>query len=318
MYFAVNPTAPRLPAQIAQEIESLQVQHEGAPFYVMALVDGAFDEEFFNSYPRSRWPRHSLYANTSLHSLGAAAPQLTTFNGQPGGLTKWLENLFSECSGKPMLSIIASALDAESLQRHLLPYLICRTEDTVEWPVRWGDTRALSSLLESITTTQQGHLLSPLYCWWSPNRQGNELKWRGVGAASPLAADFDKLPIDDATFAALVDASEPDAVLSRIYDSQPDVLRAHSPLHAYATVSRHLKVASVHRIDAATARHHFGVLSLILWDEFTQHPAMAAALSRVLRGSDYFEEISKLPSSFWSVAEENRFLQQNYQLTNIN
>jgi len=232
MYFAVNPTSPTLAEQIAQQIESLQVEHEGAPFHVMALVDGAFDEDFFKSYPRSRWPRHSLYANTSLHSLGAAAPQLTTFNGQPGGLRKWLENLFSECSGKPMLSIIASAIDAESLQRHLLPYLVCRTEDTVEWPVRWGDTRIVPGLMGSLADAKREHLLSPIYCLWTANRGGDALKWRGTGAPTPMPAEFDKLPMDDAAFAALVDLSETDSILSSIYDSQPDVLRMHDPLQA--------------------------------------------------------------------------------------
>jgi len=311
MYFAVNPTSPTLPAQIAQEIESFRTQHEDAPFHVIALVDGAFDEQFFKSYPQSRWPRHSLYANTSLQSLGMAAPQLTTFNGQPGGLTKWLENLFSECSGKPMLSIIASAIDAESLQQHLLPYLVCRTEDTVEWPVRWGDSRILPALMDTLSPVRREHLLSPIYCWWSPKRQGKKLKWLGPGATSPLAAEFDKLPMDDATFAALLELSEPDSILSSIYDTQPDVLHAHDPVQAYGAVSRHLKIASGHRIEAARARHHFGVLALTLWDDFTNHPAMMAALSRILSGSEYFEEISKLPASFWNAAEKNRSIQSN-------
>ncbi len=306
MYFAVNPTSPTLPAQIAQEIESLRTQHEDAPFHVIALVDGAFDEQFFKSYPRSRWPRHSLYANTSLQSLGAAAPQLTTFNGKPDGLSKWLENLFSECTGKPMLSIIASAIDAELLQQHLLPYLVCRTEDTVEWPVRWGDTRILPGLMDVLSHVQKEHLLSPIYRLWTANREGGELTWHGAGTPTPLPAEFDKLPMEDAAFAALVDLSEPDSILSSIYDSQPDVLRAHDPVKAFGAVSRHLKVASSHRIEAAKARYHFSVLSLILWDEFTKHPAMATTLSRALNGGEYFEEISKLPASFWDAAEESR------------
>lgn len=302
MYFAINPTSPTLPAQIAQEIESLRTQHEDAPFHVIALVDGAFDEQFFKSYPRSRWPRQSLYANTSLQSLGIAAPQLTTFNGQPAGLTKWLENLFSNCSGKPMLSIIASAIDAESLQQHILPYLVCRTEDTVEWPVRWGDTRILPSLVNSLTEAQQKHLFSPIYCMWTANREGAELKWDGGGNASPSAAGFDKFPMDEATFARLVDASETDSILSSIYDSQPDVLRAHNPEQTYQIVSRHLTIATTHRIEASRARHHFSVLALTLPDRFTEHPAMVEILMRTCDGNNYFTEIAKLPASFWNMS----------------
>ncbi len=284
----------------------MQERHVDAPFHVIALVDGAFDEEFFKSSPRNRWPRTSLYANTSLHSLGMAAPQLTTFGGQPGKLEKWLEDLFSNCSGKPMLSIIASALDAEALQRHLLPYMICRTEDTVEWPVRWGDTRILPGVIENLTEPHRTHLLSPIYCWWAANRRGEQLTWPGNGEALPLAAEFDKLPMDDATFASLVDHSEPDAILNSIYDSQPDLLRDIDPLQAYGAVSHHLSVANDHRIESARARHHFSVLAVMLPDDFTKHPEMAEALNRIRSGTEYFAEIDRLSPNFWKEAEESR------------
>lgn len=306
MYFAVNPTSPTLPAKIAQEIESLQAQHKDAPFHVMALVDGAFDEQFFKSYPRSRWPRHSLYANTSLQSLGAAAPQLTTFIGQPGGLTKWLVNLFSECNGKPMLSIIASAIDAESLRQHLRPYLVCRTEDTVEWPVRWGDTRIVPGLMDSLAGVQRNHLLSPVHCWWTASRSGDELKWIGGSISCPIAADFDKWPMNESTFAALVDLSEPDAILNSIHLSQADLLRDQSPVRAHESVSRHLKIGAAYHIEAARARRHFSVLALMFPHDFTRHPAMAEALNRIRDGHDYFSEIDRLPTAFWDTAENSR------------
>jgi hypothetical protein len=306
MYFAVNPTSPTLPAQIAQEIESLRTQHEDAPFHVIALVDGAFDEQFFKSYPRSRWPRQSLYANTSLQSLGIAAPQLTTFNGQPAGLTKWLENLFSNCSGKPMLSIIASAIDAESLQQHLHPYLVCRTEDTVEWPVRWGDTRILPGLLDSLSEVQRKQMFSPIHSWWTANREGGELKWVGGGDKCPVSSEFDKWPMAESNFVALVDLSEPDAILSGIHTNQADLLQDHNPVHAHWAVSRCLKVATAHNIEAAHARQHFSVLALMFPDSFTEHPAMAEALNRIRDGHDYFSEIDELPTDFWDAAEVGR------------
>ena len=306
MYFAVEQTSPNLPVQIAQEIEALQEQHEGAPFHVIALVDGAFDEQFFKLPPQIRWPRISLYANTSLESLGAAAPQLTTYRPQSRELTKWLETLFSQCSGKPMLSIFASAQDAESLQRHLLPFLVCRTEDSIEWPVRWGDTRILPALMESLPPSQREQLLGPIYCWWTASREGSELRWKGDGNAACRSTEFDKLPMDESTFAELVDQSEADAILNSIYDSQPDLLRDQNPVSAHATVSRQLKFATSHRIEAARARQHFSVLALMLWDGFARHPAMAEVLNRVRSGNEYFAEIAKLPQSFWDVAEEAR------------
>lgn len=300
MYFAANPTSTKVPSQILSAIASTQHDHESAPLHVIALVDCAFDEQFFKRSPRNRWPRHSLYANTSLDSLGEAAPHLTAFEGH-GELSTWLDNLFTYCSGKPMLSIIMSALDAKSLRGHLLPFMVCKTEDTIEWPVRWGDTRVLPGLIEALTEPQRMHLLNPIYCWWSVSRTGDAIGWKGSGEARLLTADFDKLPMADASFAALVDLAEPDAMLDAIYNSQPDILSKLNPAESYQSVSRNLRVATNHRIDAATARQHFSVLSLVLRDDFTAHPAMAEALDRVRHGGDYFAEISKLPDSFWGM-----------------
>lgn len=304
MYFAISPNSPTLPTQIAQEIAALREQHSGAPMHVTALVDGAFDEQFFAAYPRSYWPRQSLYAGTSLQSLGAAAPQLTSFGSRSGEMETWLEKLFSECSGKPMLSIIASAIDSESLQRHLRPYLICRTDDTLEWPVRWGDARILPGLMEELPLEQHTHLMTPIFRWWTVGRSGERLAWNGDGEIDPAAASFDKLPMGEETFAALVDRSEADAVLNSIHDNQPDLLSAKNPLQAHETVSRSLDIATSYRIEAARARQHFSVLSLMIPGDLTKLPGMAEALSRVRSGSEYFREIAKLPPSFWEAAEE--------------
>lgn len=302
MYFAVEPTSADIPAQIAQVITTLQEQHSNAPFHIVALVDCAFDEQFFKSGARSHWHRHSMYAGTPLESLGSASPYLTAHRARMGNLSQWLTRLFSDCNGRPMLSIVASAVDVHALQRHLKPYLICRTDDTVEWPIRWGDTRVLPGLIDSLTPTQSAHLLAPLYGWWSVSRDGTLSKWHGGGDEAPQPAAFDKLPMPDHAFSALVDCSEADAVLASIYESQPDLLRGVSPLQAHSLVSKNLRLATEHRVDAAAERHHLSVLALLYPRSFADPHPVVEALRKVQRGAAYFDEIAKIPEQFWEIA----------------
>jgi len=302
MYFATNPPCATLPLQIAQEFQNLSDASPTQTLHLFALVDCAFDEAFFKMHYRRVLARQSLYAGTSLSALGAAAPYLLSAPDGVEARTEWLRRLFTMCEAKPMLSIIASALSLDELVRHMRPYLIVMTPDSMEWPVRWGDTRVLPALLDTLDAPHRNHLLSPLARWWSPGRDGGLLSWQGA-AAQPSAVDFDKLPISDEVFAKLVALLEADAVLANLYDSQPDLLAANSPAECHARVAKNLLVASANGIEAAPAREHFSVLALILVDDFTQQPAMTALLQRTRQGASYNSEVAALPEKFWQMAE---------------
>lgn len=307
MFFAVNPPNHTLPAQIAQEFAELcsdlrRTQPQNS-LTLYALVDGAFDETFFNTrYPRTLPPR-SLYADTALQALGLAAPHLQAAPDSMSEMQEWLARLFYKIDGKPMLSLIASPLSNEELAFHLRPYAIAITPDTVEWPVRWGDTRVLPKLLEVFPESQRDHFLLPVRRWWAIRRDGNLHRWDGP-ALSPAPAGFDKMPLSDKNFAALVDAGEADSILANLFDSQPDLLQADHPAEYHARVVRHLEIASASGIFASPARQHFSALALMLADDFTQEPNMVELLRRTLQGANYHDEISGLPDEFWNAAHK--------------
>lgn len=302
MYFAIEPAHASVPPQISQALAELRRANADAQLHVFALVDGAFDEALLATRKWSRLPKYSLYDNTALHTLGAAAPHLLTAPAAPDEQSVWLQGIFAACATRPMLSIVASTLPAVALQDHLRPYLIARTPDSLEWPVRWGDTRVLPGLIDTLEPGRREHLLSPFHHWWSAARAGTLIGWQGGACAAPKPADFDKFPMGDMAFARLVDLAEADAVLANIHDTQPDLLRQHRPVACHARVARHLAIASACGISAAGARQHFSLLALCLADDFTEHPAMVALLQRTRQGADYRTEIGALPASFWQEA----------------
>jgi len=299
MYFAIEPAQASLPASICQEFSGICSTQLDKPLHLFALVDGAFDEALITGRDRSRLPRYSLYEKTSLEALGAAAPHLLAAHIASNEQLPWLEKLFAACNGKPMLSVIASALSAEALQQHLRPYLIAETPDGMEWPLRWGDTRVLPKLMQAAGEIDSTHLLSPLYRWWSVHRDGSLLSWQGDGAPEPMAAGFDKFPLNDVAFGHLVDTAEADAVLANLYDNQPDVVQLLRPADCHARVAQHLVWASQHRIEAAPDRQHFCMLALSQAKDFAKHPAMVTLLQHTQQGMDYSSEVAALPASFW-------------------
>ena len=303
MYFALNAPLPDLPGLICQGLEDLRASDPDATLNVFALVDCAFDEQFFSSRHHSMRERMSLYAGTSLSGLGRAAPYLVAGPADAGLCLSWLERLYAACDGKPMLSIIASTLDLNALAHHLRPYLIARTEDTLEWPVRWGDTRVLPHLLSALTPAQHDAMLGPMHCWWMAARDGGLSVVQGTARAEAAPADFDKLPLSDEAFSQVVDEAEADAVLTQIEERQPDVLRGLDPAVCHARVQRHLRIADAHGIEAAEARRHFSQLALMLADDFAQHPEMARVLQRTRQGSDYAAEVMALSPVFWEASE---------------
>lgn len=298
MFFAIDPARASIPAEISGALGTLYANAE-APVELFALIDAAFDEALLTRSPWRRQSSFSLYERTALDGLAAAGPHLLAAPVDAEDHATWLRDIFAACAGRPMLSILASALSAPALCMHLRPCLVARTSDGLEWPVRWGDSRVLPALFETLDAVQRDHLLSPLHVWWSVSRDGSLASWRGSANPAPAPAPFDRLPVSDAVFGRLVDRAEADAVLAAIHDTQPDLLRHLAAASCHARVTHHLALADRYGVTAAGARQHFCVLALCLDEDFTKHPAMAGALARVRAGADYRSEVANLPPDFW-------------------
>ena len=199
-----------------------------------------------------------------------------------------------------MLSLLISAIPADRLCGHLQPYLRARTGDSLEWPVRWADTRVLPELMATLTPAENEHLLSPFYLWLTLDREGAPVQWQGAGQASPKPAGFDCWPLDEARFGQLLNAAEADAVLSQIDERRPDLLAGGLPADIHRRVAGQLALATRHHIDKAPDRLHFAMLGLMLTPGFVDAAPMQSALARVAQGADYPSELTRLPAEFWT------------------
>lgn len=299
MYFAVNSWCDDLPEQMLAVIRQLREQRQDQPLRCYVLIDGAFDESFLSSLPWRRSVACSLYAGTRLEGLKLAAPHLLSLEEKPEKQLAWLKSLVEACAGKPMLSIVASALSANRLSAHFKPYLLARTEDSIEWPVRWADTRVLPSLLAAMTSAVHQHFLSPIDAWFSCNRQGQLVQCSGAGNPAPEPAGFDCWPLDESCFSRLLGDAEADALISQIDDRRPNLLADGKPADIHARVARQLEIATHYHLSVASERLHFAMLGLIYSPEFVDALPMQLLLNEVAKGSDYQAQVRQLPADFW-------------------
>jgi len=298
----LNPWPNGVPQRLLSKLQALR-ERARVPVYSYILLDASFDQNLLAAFP---WRQHiegGLYDDTRLTGLKAVAPHLLGLPDEPEKQLTWLKELVASCSGKPMLSVLSSAIPAQVLITHIRPYLFARTEDSLEWPVRWADTRVLPVLISALTPAERRHLMAPIHAWSCLDRSGEMLEWSGESLPSPVPADFDCWPLDDARFSHLVAEAEADGIIGALYDTQPDLFDMQEAAANHACVKKHLAIASQFGIDGAGARRHFAMLALMLIDEFTEHPAMQAILKGISEGADYATEVASLPAEFWQQTE---------------
>lgn len=300
MYFAVHSWKPGMPERILATVAQLREQAPEAALYCYALIDGCFDQSLLTAFPWRRYVERSLYDGMRLEGLKLVAPHLVRLRDAPEKQLGWLQGLADACAGKPMISCLISAIPAEALATHFKPYLLAETEDSLEWPVRWADTRVLPGLIAALKPEQRQHFLSPLHAWITADRQGEMIVWQGDGNPCPEPAAFDCWPIDDATFARLVGDAEADAVLGQIDDHKPDLLKSDQPAEHHARVAGQLMVATRYKLEGAPNRLHFAMLGLMFDAAFVEDPAMRSLLEQVRDGGDYQAQVRSLPADFWS------------------
>lgn len=298
MYFAINPWPTGSHERLLATLHNLRVQ---APFpgYAYIVLDASFDQKLPTVFPWRRFVECTLYDDTRLAGLKAVAPHLLRLPDKTERQAPWLKELAEACGGKPMLSLLYSAIPAQALVAHIRPYLLARTEDSLEWPVRWADTRVMPTLLATMTPAEREHFLAPLHAWLYIDRTGEMLDWQGEGSSNPAPADFDCWPLDDGRFSRLVSEAEADAVIGALHDTQPDLFNTREPDANHACIKRHLAIASRNGIEGAGQRRHLAMLALALKDDFTEHPAMQSMLERTREGADYAAEVAALPADFW-------------------
>lgn len=204
MYFAVD--AASVPDITAKLVELFQTSPKAN---WTAVVDRAFDHGRA-PYTYPGFPE-ALYACDELDALMEVSPLLIPLGiGEPDALHDCLWDLVEHCSGRPMLSFVASPKTAEELVPNWQKCTRVMTSDGQKMMLRFTDTRVLPSLQDTLDKDSWAALTHELDVWWYIDRAGN------LASVKPAKTDQpSRFPIlvDKREINRLLDWSFADAVI---------------------------------------------------------------------------------------------------------
>lgn len=205
MYFAVDSVSV---ADItAKLVELIQTSHNAN---WTAVVDRAFDCDR-DPYDYPGFPE-ALYACDELDALMEVSPLLIPLEvEEPEALRDRLWDLIERCSGRPMLSFVASTKSAEELVPNWQRCVRVITSDRQKLMLRFTDTRVLPGLQDVLHKNSWAALTHELNAWWYIDRAGS------LASVTPAAAESPpRFPIliDKREFNGLLAWGEADAVIN--------------------------------------------------------------------------------------------------------
>ncbi|RQO48813.1 hypothetical protein DBV14_19330 [Variovorax sp. KBW07] len=226
MYFAQDPT--NLEAAKKFLTDAFATEPE---LHWIVLVDGAFDHG--NGAAGTVYEGLNCYAaEYPLNDLAGAAPWLVELDALAQSHEQ-IEKLLAHCSGRPMLSFLASRIPVRALAKRWLPLHRVHTSDKQRLLLRFADTRTLPLLPDILLPAQWADIAAPLVHWFFVAREGAmvPLPLPDAEGDSPSALRLSQVQLD-----AMVKACEPDAALDMLAEQMPEIFApnvAHGKLHGY-------------------------------------------------------------------------------------
>lgn len=275
IFFAVDPCDV---SEVTEEASRLMQATPDAAGAWSLLVDAAFDPNLGTDCMR-RFHAISIYAGTRWAAFQDHGPLLIPLVSSSDDNAKLLRQVLRRASGKPMVSLVSSPLQADALAAHWKNHIAVLDPDGDTLLLRWADSRCASQLAQALSSGNWQRLTAPLLAWWTLDRRAT---WCRVFAAESASGDVlasGPMRLAPCEFAALVEAGIPDAILATIADQLPELLRMPECADAFESATKALALGTAHGIEGLSDLVALTLLALGDGDEALQAPALHELLS---------------------------------------
>lgn len=269
MYFAVERTQWDVANQLGKEISG------SASLEWMALVDGAFDY----GQQEVEWQQNAipLYKRGGrLHDLSEASPYLIPLDPHSPSLLSSLRGLLAHCSGRPMLSFIASRAVAQKLCDSWQNCLWATLDNETPYLLRFADTRVLPVLAQFLAPASWERLTDGVQRWHIVDRAGSLQSMPCGTGASPVSG---RIQLSQAELGALLDATLPDTVIDVVHQNMPDLLHQQRPSALHRRARLICDLATKHDVDALPDIVALMTFELVTGCNVAEEPKIGALLS---------------------------------------
>jgi hypothetical protein len=188
------------------------------------LIDGAFVPGLHRQVKLER----KAFLFESLPGCNASTKDVSPFLVPFEGADKQMRALLERCERWPMVSVIGTTEPMEALARRLAAWCIVEA-DGQRFNFRFADARRLPAIFRTLNALQRAQLAGPAVRWSYVTSAGGWDELAVDASASDIATDPE---LDSRQFAALVDDSRIDELLSLLRDRGCDVYGHPSRSHA--------------------------------------------------------------------------------------
>jgi len=282
MYIAMNK--PQASDLLSKALTCMQVSSSNGNWF--ALLDKAFD---FDRKTPLRWPHPSEAIYKGADGIDAVSPTLLVLSSRTSeALAQEIACLLRHCQGRPMLSFVQSSLDLADLAAAWQDIKWVYTEDGQRFLLRWADTRVLASLPDALQTHNWKRICRPLMAWLMPDRLGN-LQTLTMRAVMPDSAGRTKhlvpFRLDDKELTLLLEAAQPDVLISMLFEQIPDVLPVGADkAKVHGWVQQACEFAALHGIEVTGDQLALAATACLTEGTVFSHPRLLGLLTRYQPG----------------------------------
>lgn len=231
------------------------------------LIDSAFDHGAGESLSTARGL--NCYASDPLDDLETVAPWLLPLDSGPSGKER-LAKAIAHCSGRPMLSVLASASPMRDLVESWHPYHWLHASDGQRLILRFADTRVLPVLPEILRAEQWAAIRAPISHWFHIDRSGNAV---ACVAAGDSVAVPPRLEVTQQQLDRFVEFAEPDAAADFIFSHAPELMPKNaSGYDVHQHFGELLAFARKHRVELWADKMALITVDLLTRGRFRGNP----------------------------------------------
>jgi hypothetical protein len=253
------------PAENAECLAERFQQLSDSHWYALVDLSCVYDA------PLPSWFQYcfSFYESTPWKKLATLSPTLYALSlGSADELAIVIKRLLTWCNGKPMLSFWASQKDQAALINHWQRYLNLNTTEGDHYLLRFADTRVLASLPTVLNSEHWSQLTSPLETWLIINRAG-QLQELPCKSNNLTVLSETPITLSASELAALIDASEPDAIVQVLEKDFSELLQSRSRAALFHRIAFISQQAKRHQITTFLDVVAMATVELSMPDEYS-------------------------------------------------
>lgn len=265
-----------------------------------AVIDSSFHEGLNRRLDELGTHFLSLFDGTSEHALVEIAPLLIPLDAASERARTLVLQLGSL---HPCLTWLCSEVEPLALAKRLTRWHTVRIEDGGTLLLRWYDTRVQAALLELLDEGQREMFFNGVDRWAYCDRFGNWCSPVLRRAPDPAGLVGDSMELSQTQFAALLDASQPDVVLSHLTEVLPDETRRCDPIALYVLVQEQVRMASRLGWEGLDDQTQFLLPSLYTSGKAAEHPEFLQLMTAPAGegiGTALSDRVEQLGDAVWS------------------